>query len=194
MLLFKRVKYLEVFLLIVVCALFTWFIILPKKAEVDAKNEELKKAKTQQESIKGDLETLTSRISELKTHKSDVTNLDDAIPLVGKTFNLQLLLGDLAASAGVTVGDISVTGNSSGVAAGDTALLADPFGKPRSLQKLNASVFVTGSFSQLEEFLKKVETSGRIMQVHGLEISPGQQGDLGLKISLDSYYFGPTAQ
>ena len=141
----------EVFLLIVVCALFTWFIILPKKAEVDAKNEELKKAKTQQESIKGGLETLTSRISELKTHKSDVTN-------------------------------------------GDTALLADPFGKPRSLQKLNASVFVTGSFSQLEEFLKKVETSGRIMQVHGLENSPGQQGDLGLKISLDSYYFGPTAQ
>ncbi len=183
----------EVALLAVVCALFTWFVILPKKAEVDAKAVELTKSNEQKDNIKGDLDTLTKLISDLKAHSADVSKLDDAIPLVGKTGNLQLLLGSLASAAGVTVNDINVTGNTTGIAAGDIPVLTKPFDQTRSLQKLDASVYVTGSFGQLEDFLKKVETSGRLLQVRALEISPAQQTDLGLKITLDAYYFAPTA-
>ncbi|HYV33500.1 MAG TPA: type 4a pilus biogenesis protein PilO, partial [Candidatus Limnocylindria bacterium] len=61
----------------------------------------------------------------------------------------------------------------------------------RSLQKLSGTVYVIGTFSQLEAFLRKLENSGRIIDVSDLAIDPGTDGNLNLRVSIASYYFAP---
>lgn len=181
----------EVGLLVIVCALFAWFILLPKKAQVAEKNSEKAKIEDQQSKMAESLKILNLRIQELDSHKQEIANLDDALPLKGKTTYLQILIQSLADSAGVTVGDITISGKGDAVAAGDTELLKNPYGAVRTLQKLSGTVSVIGSFVQLESFLKKIETSGRIMQISGIDIAAGQDNNLNLKVSLDAYYLAP---
>ncbi len=184
----SKTSLLEIVLLLVISVLFFWFIILPKQAQVNVKNEQLQKYTADQEKMKDSLDTITKLVKELKSHTADVAKLDDAIPLEGKNTNLQFLIQKLADAAGVQVSDISISAKP-GVVAGDVALLKDPFGAPRILQKLSGSAFILGSFSQIQLFMQKLETSGRVIQISNVEIQGGQNNSLSLKLVFDAYYF-----
>ena len=181
----------EVFLLILVCALFFWFIFLPKKSVVDAKTLELAKYSKEESTMADNLNTLQTLIADLKAHSQDVKRLDEAMPLDGSTINFQLAIQDLANASGVAVGDISVSGKNNAVLAGDTALLNDPFGATRTLQKISGTAYVIGTFPQLTAFLKKVEANARIMQISSFDVGGTQNNNLNLKISFTSYYLAP---
>jgi Tfp pilus assembly protein PilO len=182
---------LEVALFAVVCGLFFWFIVLPKQAIVSAKNEELSQYLEAQSKTAGDLQTFKRLVGELKSHPNDIKKLDDAIPLAGKATYLQMLIETLANSSGVTIGSINVAGKNDAVAAGDTQLINNPFKASRSLQKLSGTVYVIGTLPQLMAFLKKVETSGRVMQISSISVGPAQDNNLSLNVSLDAFYFAP---
>jgi Tfp pilus assembly protein PilO len=181
----------EVLLFIIVCGLFFWFIVLPKKSEVDGKATDLAQYTDQESKVADSLKTFNSLVQQLSDNSAAITKLDDAIPLRGKTTYLQLLIEHLANSSGVTIGDVNVSGNDSGVAAGDPNLIKDPFKAQRSLQKLSAAVFVAGSFSQLVSFLQAIETSGRVMQVSIISITPAANNSLSLNTTLQAYYYAP---
>ncbi len=181
----------EVVLLVVACGLFSWFLIFPKKAQVAIKEANLEKYKTEQSKMASNLDNLDRLIKQLKNSSQEVKKLDDALPLNGKTINLRLLMEKLAADSGVVLGDVSVAGKSGDVVAGNTQLLQAPFAVDRTLQKLVGSVFVIGNFTQLEAFLKKVEGTGRIIQVTSAEISSAQSNALSLQLGIEAYYFAP---
>jgi Tfp pilus assembly protein PilO len=117
--------------------------------------------------------------------------LDQAIPLNSNTIRLQLLIQSLAQSVGVAVGDINVTGDPSGVVAGDMALLANPYGVSRSVKTMSGTISVSGSFDQLQTFLKKLENSGRLIDVDSLAIDQGSSDGLNLKLTFKAYYLAP---
>ena len=179
----------EATLLIIVCVLFAWFIILPKKADRDQKQRELAVVQDEQSQTADKLATLKSLIESLKAHQDQIVILDEALPLSAKIINAQLLIEELAKSVSVTVGDISISGDSTAVVAGDKTLLADFYGASRSLHKLSGSVYVIGTFSQLEAFLQKLETSGRLMDITEFSIDSGLGGNLNLKMTINVYYF-----
>ena len=181
----------SVVLLLVVCGLFGFFIILPKKSAVAAKQSQLQQLKSQEALITTQAAQLNGLIASLQNHSQDVKELDASLPLNGKTFDLQLLLESLANESGVTVGSINLSGNGNEVLAGDTSLLEDPYSASRTLQTITGEVYVIGSFPQLLGFLQKIENSDRIMQVTSLEISSDDNNgsSLSLKIDLNAYYF-----
>lgn len=180
----------EIVILIVVCGLFGWFVILPKRAEVDSRQGLLNKYSEENKKMRNTLDTLNALVREVKSHPSEIVKLDDAIPLEGKPTYLQILVQRLAESAGVTVQDVNVSGIT-GVVAGNAELVKNPFGTQRSLQKLSGAVYVLGNFPQLLSFLNKIETSGRVIQVSDVEIQGGQANNLSLKLVFDAYYFAP---
>jgi Tfp pilus assembly protein PilO len=181
----------EVGLLVIICVLFFWFVVLPKKAEVAQKNAALTKALAQQTLVDGELSTLQNLIASLPSNADNLTQLSQAMPLDGNTVRLQLLVQNLAESVGVTVGSISISGSPNGVAAGNTSLLANPYGVTRSVQALNGSLYVSGSFNQLLALLKKFEQSGRLIDVGSIAITQGSVGSLNMSVTFKAYYFAP---
>lgn len=181
----------EAGLLIIVCVLFVWFLILPKQAETDQKSGDLAKVQAQQGQTKGQLTKLQSLIKSLPSNSQNITMLDQALPLDGNTVRLQLLIQSLAQSVGVTVGNINISGNPKGVVAGDKTLLANPFGVTRTVQTLDGSIYLIGSFNQLQALLEKFESSGRLIDVDSLAINQGSAGNLNMTVTFKTYYLAP---
>jgi Tfp pilus assembly protein PilO len=181
----------EVGLLLVICGLFTWFIILPKRAEISQKQSALQDVTTKESGIADKVKALDAKISSLENSSDKIRQLDEALPLDGDVIKPRLLLEKMASDANVTVGNISVTAKPGSVAAGNTDLLAHPYDTTRSLQTLSAAVYVLGSFQQLQTFLQEVEQSGRLMNVSGLAIAQDSQGQLSMKLTMDIYYLAP---
>lgn len=186
----SRSYIIEIVLLVIVSILFYWFIVTPKNADLAAKKTVLEAYKKEQSTISGNLDILNKLAAQLKSNSAEIAKLDEAIPLDGKNTNLQLLIQELAQSAGVTVSDINIS-NRVGVVAGDTKLLQDPYGATRTLQKFTGTAFVVGSFLQLENFLKKMESSGRLIQISSVEMQAGSDGGINLNITFNAYYLAP---
>lgn len=180
----------ELVLLIIVAGLFGWFLILPKKAELDQTQKSLDEITAQRTKLEGQVQTLQELSQKLGSSGQDVTKLDEALPLEERQVRTQMLLEALVNSSGVLVGDISIAPPSSGVSAGDLAALKDPYALKRTLQPIAVNISVNGTFAQLMDLLHKLEGYGRIMDTNSLTVSAGDQGTLDMKLSLDTYYFG----
>jgi Tfp pilus assembly protein PilO len=181
----------EVGLLLLICGLFYWFIILPKQAEINQKQSAYNEVSTQETGISGKVAALNSLLKTLHSNTEKTVQLDEAIPLSGDVIEPRLLIKKLADSANVTVGSIGISGSPGAVAAGNTDLLSRPYDATRTLHTLTASVYVLGSFDQLQSFLQKIEQSGRLMNVSGVAIAQDSQGVLNMRLAMDMYYLAP---
>jgi Tfp pilus assembly protein PilO len=181
-------------LVIVVIGLLSWFMVVPKYSEYKKLSSNSQKIQDEKDTLDSNLKTLENLVSILKNSKSEVEKLDEALPLRDSNVRLQQFLQDLANSSGVTVGSIGLSEQSSEPDSGDKALLNKPFSIPRSLQKVSANIYIIGTFEQLQAFLEKLETSGRIIDASSVSISanPDGNGLLDLRMLVDLYYFGPT--
>jgi Tfp pilus assembly protein PilO len=186
-----QTSFIEVGILLVVIGLFYWFILSPKLQSLALAKEEQKQLQEKQANSAKELKTLQELVVQLDNNKEYVDKLDQALPLDNKALRLQMLLEYLAGTSGLTVGDVTASAKGDAILGGDKALLAQPFGQKRTVQKMKASVYVTGSFDQLQAFLKKLESSGRVLDITTIDIGPAQEGLLGLRVSIDSYYFVP---
>ncbi|MCL5666276.1 MAG: type 4a pilus biogenesis protein PilO [Patescibacteria group bacterium] len=179
----------EVVLLLVVIGLGYWYLVSPKAAGLEAQRVKRDALVKERDKISGDLDTLRSLVSKLNAHKADVEKLDDALPLNSKPFSLEVLINQLAQESGVVIGSVSVSGKGDSIVAGNRDALQNPFAASRSLQKVAANTSVSGSFSQLETFLKKLENSARIINVNSLEISSAKSDSIDLRAGLEAYYY-----
>lgn len=164
---------------------------MPKQSDVGQKKDTLAKVELEQNQMAGKLAALQSLISSLESNSQNVAKLDQALPLDGNVIRLRLLVQSLADSVGVTVGDINVSAQSGGLAAGNKALLADPYLAPRTLQTLSGTIYVIGSFNQLQSLLKKIETSGRLIDITTLAIDQGTTDKLNMRLTFKAYYLAP---
>ena len=140
----------------------------------------------------GRLADLKVMIANLKSSPDKIVKLDQALPLDGNVVRLKILIDAISAGSGVVVGDISVSSSKAdAVVAGDKALLANPFGTTRTLQKLTGSIYVIGTFPQLKAFMEKLEASGRLVDVSDVSIDGASAGNLNLRLAFTSYYLAP---
>lgn len=179
-------------LLLIAGVLFFWFVILPKQAEVQKRQDALTKIEAEEVKMADSLAKLQAMVKQLQTSSKEISQLDQAIPLDSKTPKFQILLEGMANSVGLTIGGISIsTTKNDNIWAGDKELLAKPFAAKRSLQKISGSIYVIGSYEQLKTFLNKLETSGRIINITSIGMDAGADNTLNLKLGFDSFYLAP---
>ncbi len=186
-----QTSYIEVLILLVVTGLFYWFLVSPKVQVLKANMQARDELKIQQENSAKELATLQALVTQLASSGIEIQKLDEALPLEGKNFRLKMLIEYLAGTFGLTIGSVTVEGKGDAVLAGDKALLEQPFKATRKLQKMSVGMFVTGTFDQLQGFIKKLENNSRLMDIQSISMGPAQEGLLGLSLSIDAYYFAP---
>ena len=187
----RKTSLVEVVLLIVVIVLFFLFVVQPKRTAIHTQESRLEQSNNQKQKIAGQIAVLRNLVEQLNGHQKEIGYLDEALPFEGRTTKLQILLNDLTASSGVTVGDINITSENDQIYAADKGAIEEPFKAKRSLKKLTANVYVMGTYEQLKTFLEKIETSGRIIDITSLEISGSQDDKLDLRSIMTSHYYAP---
>jgi len=179
----------EVVLLVIAIILFYIYVLAPKSRSLNEQKNQLAQLQNQQRQWEDSLKSLQKLALDLANGKTKIVNLDEALPLSDKSIDLNLLMRSLANDSGVTVGDITISGPGDAVVSGDKELLANPYGVKRTLQRLTASVFVIGTYQQLQTFLQKLENYGRVMDVTTVDISSAKDNLLSIKLGINSYYF-----
>lgn len=190
----KKNSLIEVFLLLVVCGLFFKYLIMPKQAALEIMQAESAVLQTKADSTAGLLKKLQDLTNNLNKYPKEFSELDQALPLDGKAYKLQLLLETLAQSVNVTIGSINIGETKEDAWAGNREVLDNPFKGSRALGKLTGSIYVFGSYDQITAFLEKLQNSGRIVNINSIGMESGKDGALNLQITFESYYLMPIAQ
>lgn len=179
----------EVILLLAVAGLFYWFIVSPKMAELTAAQTQHDVIEKEHQSLVSNKNKLTTAIQKMKDNPDILKDLDEALPLDNKVTKLYIALESLTKTIGMTVGDINIAFKSDVPMAGNRALLADKYGAPRTLQKLSTTLSVTGTFSQFQTLLGKLETSGRLINISSVNITASKDDLLSFQVNLEAYFY-----
>ena len=165
---------LQAILIIIVVALFGWFIVLPKNTQVKDKTDQLATLEAQSQSLQSDMEAVNKLVAQLETSKDEVKLIDEALPLSNRPTKIALLLEEYARSSGMSVAQISIGDVDKAIAAGNKEELAKPFEANRSLVTTDVTVSVGGSVDQFKNFLTLLETSGRILDVESFTVNSSE--------------------
>lgn len=181
----------EMIILLLVAALFYWFILIPKTVEVKEKKQRIGKLQEQSAKLSGQLDKLSVLAAQLNNNAQDITKLDESLPLHPRTTWLYLLMENMVASSGMTLSSLTVSNIEDSIAGGDSTLMKNVFATKRQIKKTNANLALTGTAVQFEAFLKRLENNARIMDVKVLEINSSGDELLDFRLSFDAYYFAP---
>lgn len=187
----QRGSLFELLILVVVGILFFWFIISPKNSELSNQKSLVESLSAESAKLSDQQKELDSLIRQLDASSKDISKLDESLPLHPRTTWMYLLVESLVQSSGMAIGGLSVSNQEADIMAGNTALLAEPFSAQRVLKRVAVNLSVSGTFSQFQSFLEKVENSGRIFDIKTLDISSSSNELLDFRLSLDAYYFTP---
>lgn len=177
--------------LIVICLLF-WFLVLPKQQQVGAAKDRLEQLKTERAAFEQNRKTTDRLVAELSSKTAQVSQLDEALPLDARTSKVRFALESLASSLNVTVASLDVSSKAETVVSGNRALSDKPFSVTRKLETLTVSMEVLATMDQFQGFLEKLETSGRVFDINGLEILNSKDDRLLFRLNLSTYYYGAT--
>jgi Tfp pilus assembly protein PilO len=187
----KQHSIVELIALAIIIVLFGWFLILPKKTQLSSEQQQLSVLQTQQSQVHTTLTTLQSLEQQLNTQATDISELDQALPLSYKFSALPELVQSLANSVGVTLASASFSPSEQAPDAGNVALLSNPYGVQRALQQVGGTIVASGNFGQLDDFLKKIESSGRILNVNSIAVSGSGNSSLTLRLDVTAYFLAP---
>ena len=76
--------------------------------------------------------------------------------------------------------------------AGDKAVIEQPFNAVRKTKTIGINVSGTGTIDQLDNFLRLLESSGRVLQVQGMDINQGRGDQLIFRLAINTYSYVPA--
>lgn len=182
---------LELGAFIIIAILFFWFIVGPKRSLIAAGQAQVQTLTQESEKFADQQNKIQNLVKQLTQSSKEISELDESLPLHPRTTWLYLLVENLANSSGITIGNLTVANAEEEIMAAETGVWDKPYGVQRTLKKATVNLGVTGTFSQLQAFLKKLEDNGRIMNVKALDISASADELLDFRLTLEAYYFTP---
>ena len=156
-----------------------FFVIAPiyasgvaAKANADAQSTKLKALNQ----LAKDTDALRQNYREVRDKRDQVLSL---LPVESEEERLLVLLSDLAKQSGVVMGTF----------APQPALTATQETITSSVSSYPATINVSGTYTNIQSFLKKLENAGRFINVDsGIFSSAGAGGSVDARLSLTAYY------
>ena len=168
----------------VVAVLLIFFLVLPKKAEVEEAGKALTSAEQQEQELQLQLQQLEAARAAAPQATEEIRRLEELVPPTADLPGLILLLSGAANDAGV-----------------DLFTMAPGIPTPSTngqFSVIPTQVSVTGSYFAIEEFLYNVETLQRAGKVLSVSLTPGggeaattetttSTGELSSSMSMEFY-------
>jgi Tfp pilus assembly protein PilO len=179
---------LQAILIVIVLAVFGWFILGPKFSQNQQTQAELDAVTEQRENLEADQAELNSLIAELEDSDEQVELLDEAVPLTARPTRVSLLIESFAQNSGMVISQLSIGETDEFIASGNKEELADPYQASRALATIDVNLSVLGSIEQFRNFLILLEQSGRIIDVESLTVTSGEDSEsYNLKVKTYAY-------
>jgi Tfp pilus assembly protein PilO len=174
-----------------VIVIFGWYMIMPKRTQIKEAEDILKVNLDEKSKLDGEVATLKALIEEMRTKQRQLGYLDEALPLDARITKLQILAEKIAGDSGVTLADSNFSPQEELVFGKTPEQQKDPYSQQYSLKTISGSLYVVGVYDQVKDFLKRVEQSGRVIDVTSVELLGNRENMLDLKLNVQSYYFTP---
>lgn len=184
----------EVAVFIVLAILVYVYLVSPKQKELTDRQARLTKLTDDEKKIKAQEQAFNRLLGELKDDEQNIAQLDQLLPLDSRSSKLYVLVEYLAQSVGIQSSSIAIEENSEKIVAGNKDLLKDPYSVDRQLTPIAININAIGTFDQLNNFLRNVENSSRLLDIDNLSITQGKDNQFIFKIGLKAYAFGPKAK
>lgn len=181
-----------VFLLIVIFLAY-WYLVLPKADEHAHFQEQLVSLQNRRREIDTQKKTFDTFVQDLSQQTDNIVALDNMLPLDAKPSRLYLLMESLMQRAGLGSGVVSIEIDPQTAVAGNKAVLEQPYDSDRKLKTIGINVSGTGTIDQLDNLLHLLESSGRVLQVQGMDIDQGRGDQLIFRLVINTYSYVPAS-
>lgn len=182
---------LQAIFVLIFLGLFVWFILLPKNQSVADMRVQLDAIKAQEQTLQQEAADLQKLIAKLENSDEQIRLLDEALPLDSRPTTTALMIETYATSSGLELAQVTIDDIDKKVSAGHKEVLDDQYSGKRELVTQNTSIVVTGTIDQFTNFLRLLESSGRILDVTELDIVSGES--ITFRLELDTYEYGLAA-
>lgn len=179
----------EVFLLIVLIGLFSWFLVLPKWDAYALQKEKSIQLTEDKNKIEGQASDLKDSIQVMEKNKESFSKLDEALPLNTYPTTLYILFDEMTQTADVVIRNLSIDDRQDRVFASDKEMQKNPYKIPRNVKKVSGSLEASGDFAKLQAFLEKIEKTNRLIKVTSVEYEREQGDKLLMRIIFETYSY-----
>jgi Tfp pilus assembly protein PilO len=183
----------EVVFLLIIIFLGYWYLVLPKSDEYTRYQEQLTSLQGRRAEIDGQKKIFDTLVADLGAQTENIAALDDMLPLDAKPSRLYLLMESLMQRAGLGSGVVGIEIDPQTPVAGNKAVIEQPFDADRKVKTIAINVSGTGTIGQLDSFLRLLESSGRVLQVQGMDIDQGRGDQLIFRLVISTYSYVPSA-
>lgn len=188
-------RLLQAVLLLIVLALFVWFIFIPRWNSYQQINQQLALLSNQEAQLQSEQAELNRLVSVMRQSTQEVALLDEALPLSSRPTKIAMLIEAYAQNSAMLLSGLNISEPDKFIAAGNKAVLADPFSSNRSLATIDVSLTVAGNTEQFKNFLQLLEQSGRIIDVESFTVTRPETGinnNYSLKLKTYAYELETT--
>lgn len=181
----------EVVFLLIVIFLGYWYLVLPKSDEYTRYQDQLVSLQGRRKEIDAQKTVFDRLVQDLGQQTEAITALDGMLPLDAKPSRLYLLMESLMQRGGLGSGVVSIEIDSQTPVAGNKAVIDQPFDADRKVKTIAINVSGTGTIDQIDNFLRLLESSGRVLQVQSMDINQGRGDQLIFSLVINTYSYVP---
>ena len=167
--------------LVVAVIVVGYFGVLPRWNDYTAAKDALSTAQTKQAQLKAAQAQVNNFLNEYKQHSADAKLLNSVLPLKQQEFyNVLSNLDALSKLSGVTLGSLTTVDSPNSDLLGAQA---------NSIQPITVTLGISGTFASFQDFLGRLETSLRIIDLRTLTLTTGANDSSGLyTMNFTTYY------
>lgn len=181
----------EVVFLLIIIFLSYWYLVLPKADAYSHYQEQRTSLERKRAEIDSQKKVFDTLVTDLAAQTENIAALDDMLPLDTKPSRLYLLMESLMQRAGLGSGVAGIEIDSQTPVAGNKAVIEQPFDADRKVKAIAINVSGTGTIDQLDNFLRLLESSGRVLQVQGMDVDQGRGDQLIFRLVISTYSYVP---
>lgn len=157
-----------------------YFVTTPAWAKYSQNKTALSKANTDHENLQQSLAAMRSYLDSFKSRSKDVTTANLALPVKSLDIaNLTSSIDGLAKASGIILSNFS---------AQETRGISEAVKPENSIQAVTISLSATGTYASLRNFILRLESNLRIMDLSHIALKADDSGVIQYDINFNTYY------
>lgn len=179
----------EVFFLLVLIGLFSWFLILPKWQAYVKEKDRYAQLVESKNKIESQISDLKDSIELMQNSSVAFAKLDESLPLATNPTTLPILFEEMTQSSDVVTRNLAIDDRRERTYATDKEAIKNPYKVPRLVRTVTGTLDVSGDFSRLQAFLKKIEKTNRLIKITSVDFEREQGDILLMRLNFETYSY-----